>query len=106
MNVSYRIIVYLEAQTRNISGAGFPFLTSGSLPPQTIWWKSLNNSLCLAVFKSKLDCDEEVATAIGILCLVRCFNNDSAPTKETYNILSSNAFILVTNNTFKNPNGV
>lgn len=89
MNVSYIIKVYLEAQTRNISGAGFPLLTSGSLPPHTMWWKSLNNSLCFAVFRSKLDCDDEVATAIGILFLVRCFINDSAPAKKTDNTLSS-----------------
>jgi len=36
----------LEAHVRNISGAGFPFFTSGSHPPQTTWLKSENNDLC------------------------------------------------------------
>jgi len=59
----------LEAQVRNISGAGFPFFTSGSDAPVTTWLKSENNGLCLEVLTSKFSLALLVATANGTLLL-------------------------------------
>lgn len=66
----------LEAQARNISGAGLPFFTSG---PLTTWWKSENNDLCFIVLRSKLFLPLLVAIANGIFCLWRCRINRSTP---------------------------
>lgn len=72
----------LEAQIRKMSGAGFPFFTSGSVLPQTMWWNKLNKLRWSWVFISIESCDDEVATAIGILCLWRCSTNSFAPEIE------------------------
>ena len=60
-----------EAHTWNMSGAGFPALTSGSEDPQTTWWKKPKSSLWCLVFISNVSLGLEVATAIGIFLIAR-----------------------------------
>ena len=59
------------AQSKKISGAGFPFFKSG-WDPVTTWWNKSNNSRWFLVFSANVDVLELVATAIGILRSWKC----------------------------------
>lgn len=50
-------------QTSKASGAGFPFLTSGSLPHFTMWRKFVKNFVWFVAFKSKASLLEPVLIA-------------------------------------------
>lgn len=66
------------AARRKMSGAGFPSLSSGSVP-LVIWWNSLKTSWWFLVFTATLSSPLLVATQIGTPLVWRCLINCSAP---------------------------
>ena len=59
------------AATLKISGDGFPFLTSGSLAPRTMWLNAWKSSLWFFDFMAKDSLELLVATQIGMLWLYK-----------------------------------
>lgn len=68
-----------RAATKNMSGAGFPILTSGSVVPITLWWNSENSSWCLDILISAISWLELVASAKGTFLACRWRISRSAP---------------------------
>lgn len=71
----------LLAQTRNMSGCGFPLFTSGS-SPNTMWSNKPKKAWCLPVFMSNDARLELVATARGTPCRRRWRISLSTPGEE------------------------
>lgn len=68
--------------TKNMSGAGLPFLTSSSVDPQTTWLNLLINSWWFFVLMSNVSFLELVAMAIGILCACKWLTSFSIPVEK------------------------
>lgn len=71
-----------RAATRNMSGAGLPTLTSGSVVPITLWWNSEKSSWCLDILISAISWLELVANANGTFLAWRWRISRSAPKKH------------------------
>lgn len=67
------------AATRNMSGAGFPCFTSGSVEPITLWSNKSNNFGWPDIFISAISLPELVAKQNGTPCSWRCSTKRSAP---------------------------
>lgn len=67
------------AATKNMSGAGFPSFTSGSVDPYTLWWNKSNSFWWLPIFNSAISWPELVAKQNGILLRCKLYIRRSAP---------------------------
>lgn len=68
-----------RAATKNMSGAGLPILTSGSVVPITLWWNREKSSWCLDILISAISWLELVASANGTFLAWRWRISRSAP---------------------------